>query len=122
MRHLLFPIALAVVSMGCEEPALILNRGYCERPGGSDADCVFFGPEKDGDKATLGWLAVKSRAAGGGFVRRAGKKTYTLHSNGKLVGSVVFTGDHPDWIDVTLTDGPPYKKSMRIDGPGGLME
>jgi hypothetical protein len=121
----LLPVCLTLLVMGCSGPELAVNnKGYCERERGdpSTADCIFIGPEKDGDPATLGRIAVKSRVSASAYVRRAGKKKYTLHRDGKIVGSIMITGDNADWIEVTLTDGAPYKKTMRADGPGGLME
>lgn len=78
--------------------------------------------EKDGDSKTIGRISVKSRPGASAFVRRDGRGKYTLHRDGKQVGSIIFPGGSETWIEVTLTDGNPYKKTMRIDGPGGLME
>lgn len=113
---------LALLSIGCSEPALLMNnQGYCER-GGAAGDCIFLSPDNDGDPATLGRLSVKSRGGGPAYVRRSGRKKFTLHRDGKIVGSITIPGDDASFIEVTLTDGPPFAKTLRMSGPGGPME
>ena len=113
--------ALSLVLAGCAPRLSVDNQGYCEK-GDSSGDCIFLTPEKDGDSKTIGRVSVKSRPSASAFVRRDGRRKYTLHRDGKQVGTLVFPADSETWIDVTLTDGEPYEKSMRINGPGGLFE